>query len=83
MAPDGVAQPSKNEAFFKAYAWLTAAAILIAITCFGLVQGVLTHVSGNVADAFLFYFMAWVCLGLGVVLFLKGKRLLHIIAISE
>lgn len=68
-------------AFLRAYFFLSIAAFLIAITCFSLVQGLLAHLSANTMDAFLFYFAGWVSLGAGILLFLKGKRLLRAISV--
>lgn len=66
----------------KAYAWVTLAAILIAVTCFSLVQGFLVHVKGEIVIAMVFYVVAWVCLGVGLLSFLKGKKLLQYFALS-
>ncbi|MFH0954576.1 MAG: hypothetical protein V1777_00535 [Candidatus Micrarchaeota archaeon] len=60
-----------------AYAWITFAALCIALTCFLLVQGFLVHVGGNTTGALFLYAFAWICFGLGILLFLKGKRQLR------
>ncbi|MBU0636360.1 hypothetical protein KKE06_05015 [Candidatus Micrarchaeota archaeon] len=72
----------KFAALVRAYFFLTTAAFLIAITCFSLVQGLLVHFGGAMTDAFIFYFLGWVTLGAGLLLFAHGRSKLRVISIS-
>ncbi len=65
-----------------AFFLITLAALLIALACFALVQGVLMHLQNQAASAIMLYLFAWVALGTGVILFLKGRKSVQTISVT-
>lgn len=67
-------EQAKYGVLATAFFLITLAALLIALACFSLVQGVLMHLQGEAASAIMLYLFSWVALGTGVILFLKGRK---------
>jgi len=65
-----------------AFFFITLAALLIALSCFSLVQVVLTHLQGDITSALLLYLFTWVALGTGVALFIKGRKSVQTISVA-
>lgn len=73
---------SSRRVFVSAFSLITLAAVLVALGCFGLVQGVLLHLKGEWTMALFLYLFAWVALGTGVLLFAKGRKMVMTISPS-
>jgi hypothetical protein len=68
---------------FRAYLYITLAAVLVTVFVASVIQGVLMQVGEkNLVTAIVFYLVAWFCLGAGAILFFKGKSIVRDIVIS-
>jgi hypothetical protein len=74
-------EQSRYSVLATAFFLITLAALLIALACFSLVQGVMTHLEGNGTSAILLYMFSWVALGTGVALFFKGRKSVQTISV--
>jgi len=69
-------------ALLHAYFLLSIGAVLITIFLASIIQGVMVQVGGNFFLAIGLYLVAWFCLGTGAIIFLQGKKLVHLVMIS-
>ena len=68
---------------FRAYLYITIAAVLVTVFVASIIQGVLTQVNEkNLLGAVAFYLVSWFCLGAGAILFFKGKTIVRDMIIS-
>jgi hypothetical protein len=62
---------------FRAYLYLTVAAVLVTVFFASVIQGVLTQLNGAFITAIGLYLISWFCLGAGAILFLKGRSIIR------